>query len=173
MKTIILYYSKTGFTEQYALWLKEELKCDCFPYRDRQKIDFQQYDAIVFGSWCHAGTIQKIQWFQKQLPAWRGKKIAAFAVGAMPADGTGIEEMLRRNFMQAVRPFYFPGGLRYEKMGIPSRFMMKLFSTMMAKKTDKTAAEEEMARMLAKSYDLSDKKQLRPLIAYLLGPSDG
>ena len=29
MKTAVIYESGTGFTEQYAQWISEELHCDC------------------------------------------------------------------------------------------------------------------------------------------------
>ena len=166
-KTVIIYYSKTGFTERYARWLAQDLDCALFRYEERNKIDFRLSDVVIFGSWCHAGTIRKINWFRKQLPFWKGKKVAAFAVGAMPAGFAEIPELLRRNFTGDVRAFYLPGGLNYEKMGSASRIMMKLFSSMMAKKQGKTQAEEEMARAIAQSYDLSDRGNLRPLTEYV------
>ena len=39
MKTLILYHSKTGFTERYAKWLAEALQGDCVPFQNRRKID--------------------------------------------------------------------------------------------------------------------------------------
>jgi menaquinone-dependent protoporphyrinogen IX oxidase len=52
MNTIIIYSSKTGFTEKYAQWLKEDLACDCVPYEKRGTVDFDKYQAVAFGS-CH------------------------------------------------------------------------------------------------------------------------
>ena len=171
MKTIIVYNSKTGFTERYAKWLADALDCALVPYAKRQDVDFALYDAVVFGSFNHAGTIQKLDWFKKQLPAWQDKKLAVFYVGATPPDDKGTEATLARNLTgqaaEKVAGFYLPGGICYEKMGAATRFMMKTFSSMLAKTKDKTPAESEMARMLGSSYDLSDQKWIQPLVRFL------
>ncbi len=174
MKTIIIYNSQTGFTKQYAEWLAEDLQCRLVPYSQKEEIDFSQYDAMVFGSWCHAGMIKKIKWFRKNLPALKGKKKAVFVVGANPMGNQEIEASLKGNFSEEekVEVFYLQGGLRYEKMGASSRMMMKMFSSMVAKKKNKSPEEEQMARMIGQSYDISDRRFLRPVAAYLKGRQD-
>ncbi len=47
MNAIIVYYSQTGFTRQYAEWLADALKCSCIPYECRKQIDPVQYDMVV------------------------------------------------------------------------------------------------------------------------------
>lgn len=169
MKTAIIYYSQTGFTEQYARWLAEETKGECIPFQQAAGKDFSDYDTIVFGSWCHAGLIRKLGWFKKRMPEWRDKKKIVFAVGASPAGGAEIEEALRKNFTAEewgeLSVFYCPGGLRYERMKPASKMMMKLFSKMMAGKKNKSEAEKGMAEMIAHSYDISDRKYVMPIEA--------
>lgn len=168
MKPIIIYYSKTGFTQQYAKWLSEALSCPCVPFENRDQVSFDEYDTILFGSWWHAGSIQKLKWFQSKYPEWPGKKLLVFAVGAMPMDSPSIPAAIANNFTpkerERISVHYLPGGLRYAKMNLPSRLMMKMFSSMMAKKKDKTPTEQEMAEALAHSYDLSDPKYIRPVL---------
>ena len=78
MKTLILYHSKTGFTERYAKWLAEALQGDCVPFQNRRKIDLSLYDRVVFGAGCHAGTIRKLKWLKDNLPKLAGKRVAVF-----------------------------------------------------------------------------------------------
>lgn len=73
MKTLILYHSKTGFTERYAKWLAEALQGDCVPFQNRRKIDLSLYDRVVFGAGCHAGTIRKLKWLKDNLPKLAGR----------------------------------------------------------------------------------------------------
>ena len=115
MRPVILYYSKTGFTEQYAKWMAEELSCPVVPFEQRDTLDFSQYDTIMFGSWCHAGQFKKIKWFRGMLPKWKGKQKILFAVGASPAGAPQIELFLKGLTApeEQVRAFYLPGGLRY------------------------------------------------------------
>ena len=93
MKTIVIYNSQTGFTKQYAGWISEELSCECVSLKQAGKINFADYEAIVFGSWCMAGSLKKTDWFKKQLLplAQSGKKLLVFAVGASDADSPEIK----------------------------------------------------------------------------------
>lgn len=173
MKTAIIYFSQTGFTKQYAEWLAEEVEGECMPFAEAEKKDFSGYDAIVFGSWCHAGLIRKHSWFKEKLPQWQNKKKVVFAVGASPAENPEIAEALPKNFTEEewaqVSVFYCPGGLRYENMKMSSKIMMKIFAKMMAGKKDKTEDEKVMAEMIGKSYDISDRKYIRPIVECLKG----
>ena len=62
MKSIIIYSSQTGFTEKYAKWLSEALECDILPLKQAKKLDFQEYDAVIYGGWCCAGSINNLNW---------------------------------------------------------------------------------------------------------------
>ncbi|MCI8551293.1 MAG: flavodoxin [Lachnospiraceae bacterium] len=171
MKPVILYHSQTGFTRQYAEWMAGELSCPCFSFEERKRIDFSRYDTIIFGSWCHAGKLKKYKWFQEMLPAWRGKRKAVFAVGASPAGAQQIEQFLKTLTVpgEEMAAFYLPGGLRYERMGAASRIMMKAFSAMVNGKKQKTLEEEQMAQMVSRSYDISDRNLIRPVLKYVRG----
>lgn len=60
--------------------------------------------------------------------------------------------------------FYCPGGLNYEKMSGPSKLMMKMFVKALKAKKGKTQAEEEMIKIISSSYDISDKKYIKPVL---------
>ena len=45
-KILIIYYTKTGFTEKYAQWVREETNCELLPYSRRDTADFTAYDTI-------------------------------------------------------------------------------------------------------------------------------
>ncbi len=171
MKTAIIYVSQTGFTKQYAEWLAEEVGGGCMPFAEAEKKDFSEYDAIVFGSWCHAGMIRKLGWFKERLSQWQDKKKVVFAVGASPLENPELEDGLRRNFTDEewaqISVFYCPGGLRYDAMKPVSKVMMKMFAKMMENKKDKTEDEKVMAEMIGKSYDISDRKYIQPIVGCL------
>ena len=52
-------------------------------------------------------------------------------------------------------------------MRAPSRAMMKMFVKSIAARKDKTPYEAEAARMMARSYDLSDRRYIAPILALL------
>ena len=171
MKTIVIYNSQTGFTKRYAEWIAEATGADCLELSDAKKKDWAAYEAIIFGGWACAGTINKISWFKANIDRWADKKLIAFCVGASPIENPEIEIALKQNFNESeqkkVKTFYCPGGINYEKMSAPSKLMMKMFVKMMKAKKDKTEAEQIMVKMLSSSYDISDKKYIEPILQYL------
>lgn len=172
-KTLIIYHSKTGFTERYARWLQEDLSCDCVPYEKRKTVNLSQYDAVVYGAGCHAGSIRKVKWFQEKLPALSGKKLAVFFTGAMPPDPAATQKTVEQNFtpeqLKTLKVFYLWGGLNYERMGALDKGMMAMFRKMMNAKADATEEQREMAKVIAGSFDKTDRKYLAPLEEYLRG----
>lgn len=171
MKTIIIYYSQTGFTEKYAKWIAEETGARCLSLSAAKKETLSAYDTIIFGSFACAGTIRKLDWFKKNLEKWADKKLILFCTGANPADSPEIGLFFKRNLMepvfQKVNAFYCPSGLNYEKMPAFSKMMMKMYVKMLRSKKDKTDAEEEMIRVVSGSYDISDRKYIEPILECL------
>lgn len=163
-KVLVIYNSKTGFTQQYAQWLAEELPCDLLPYDKRDTVKLDGYDAVVFGGWFHAGSIVGFRWFKEQLPKLSGKTVAVFATGATPADSPEAQEAIANKPAGDLPFFYLQSGLCYEKMGTGDKLLMSMFRKMVKKMK---GGDSEMYRMLCQSYDISSKKFLSPLAALL------
>lgn len=172
MKTIVIYNSKTGFTKRYAEWIAETAGAECLPLSEAKKKILTKYDAIVFGSWACAGSIKDIGWFTENMERWKEKKLIVFCVGASPVT-PDVEKSLAQNFnepkLKQANVFYCPGGLNYEKMTASSRFMMRMFVKAIKAKKNKTAVEEEMAKVMSSSYDISDRKYTEPILKCLRG----
>ncbi len=171
MKTVVIYNSQTGFTKRYAQWIAEAAGADCVELSAAKRTNLDAYKAIIFGGWACAGGIRKLSWFKNNIDNWNDKKLITFCVGASPIDSPEIEPFLKQNFTEAefkkVSVFYFPGGLNYEKMSIPSKLMMKMFVKTLKTKKGKTEKEQAMAKMISASYDISDKKYIEPILKYL------
>ena len=173
MKSIVIYNSQTGFTKKYAEWIAEAAACECVEFKKAAKLNLDDYDAIVFGSWCMAGSITKLTWFKKQMPALAaaGKKLIVYAVGGSPEENPDVAVAIRRVFTdedrKIVKVFYCPGGFNYEKMNGVSKLMMKMFTKAIASKKDATEDEMKMAEMISHSYDISDKKYADAIAAEL------
>ena len=99
------------------------------------------------------------------------KKLITFCVGASLIDNPEIEPALKQNFkeseLEKVSVFYCPGGFNYEKMSAPSKLMMKMFIKTLKAKKNKTEEEQEMIKMISTSYDISDKKYIKPILKCL------
>lgn len=171
MKTIVIYNSQTGFTKRYAEWIAEETGAELLALADAKNQDFSEYETIVFGSWACAGGINKIGWFKKNIRKWADKNLIAFCVGASPIENPEIETNMKRIFSEEeqkkVKTFYCPGGFDYEKMGAPSKIMMKMFIKALKSKKSKTEKDLAMIKMISSSYDLSEKKYIEPILQCL------
>lgn len=171
MKTVVIYYSKTGFTKRYAQWLKEDLGCDCIPFAERGSVDLSRYDQVVFGSSLRAGSVRKLGWLKKQLPHWTGKKVAVFFTGAMGPDPQAVEQTVAKNFTPQEREripvFYLWGGLKYEAMQGVDKWMLGVFRKMLASKKNPTPEDKLAAQMVASSFDKADRSFLKDLEAVL------
>lgn len=170
MKTLIIYNSQTGFTKRYAYWLKEVVDADVVRLKD--KFDLDLYDQIVFGGWAHAGKIKGLDWFKKKIDGVKDKTLIVYCVGASPDGNKDIEIALENNLPSDKYPhihrFYCPGGLDYSKMSFSSKLLMKGLVTFLKLKRNKSIEETQMVEMISKSYDISSKQYLEPLIEVLL-----
>jgi hypothetical protein len=171
METIVIYNSKTGFTKRYAQWIADAAHADCMELSEAKKKNLTTYKTIIFGGWACAGSISKIGWFKENIDRWADKKLIAFCVGGSPIDSPDIEPALKQNFSESelenIELFYCPGGFDYEKMSVPAKLMMKMFVRTLKAKKDKSEAEQEMIKMISKSYDISDKKYIEPILQCL------
>lgn len=172
MKTLIIYHSKTGFTKKYAQWLREDLGCDCLTYDERAQADYTKYDAVAFGGGIYVGKISKLNWFKKQLPELRGKRVALFYTGAMPPEPADIRRIERENLapeeQSQMKCFYLQGGLNYTAMGPVDRMLMAMFKKMLKSKAD-SPKEKIMLQNVQQSYDKTSREALGPLEEYLTG----
>ncbi|MGN0160447.1 MAG: flavodoxin domain-containing protein [Lachnospiraceae bacterium] len=176
MKTIIVYSSQTGFTQRYARWLSEELDAETISLADAKKKNrdyFEGADAIIYGGWAMGGKIVNVEWFAGNIPAWKGKKLALFCVGASPNDTPDVEASIQNALtseeQKYAKAFYCQGGLSYEKMKFPYKLAMKAFASMMRNKKDANEQEKVMGEMISHSYDIADKKYIEPIMKYLRG----
>ena len=91
------------------------------------------------------------------------------AVGGSPNDNPNVEKFLKTVLSDEesryIKAFYCQGGFNYEKMNATSKMAMKLFVGALKKKPDEET--RQMAEMISVSYDISDKKFIEPVVAYL------
>lgn len=69
--------------------------------------------------------------------------------------------------MKNIKRFYIPAGLNYEKMGFLDKTMMKIASIILEKKKDKSKEDIGMQNSIKRSYDISNKSRIQPLVDYI------
>lgn len=174
MKTLICYTSQTGFTKKYSEWLKESLDADLFELKEVQKKKnefFDSYDAIIFAGWVMAAQVVKVKWFLERANGWKEKKLAIVAVGGSSNDNPDIEVMLDKLLSdeqkRSIKAFYCQGGFNYDKMNAPSKLAMKMFVNTLKK--SKEEEKRKLAGVIDKSYDITDRKFIEPVVSYFAG----
>lgn len=180
MKALIIYSSQTGFTEKYSNWIAKDLQADCISIKKAKNINLSEYDTIIYGGWCCAGSINGLNWFNSKiakLPEKENKKIVIFGVGASPIENPDVAQSLEKitntvfskigKQLETLKVFYCPGGFNYEKMNTPSKIAMKMFIKMLESNKNKTEKDEVMIKMISGSYDISDKRHIQPILDFV------
>lgn len=177
-KTAIIFNSKTGFTQKYALWIAEETNATPIGFKEctkkRVKEILSEYDTVIFGSRLHAGIIEGLS-KAKRLFGGEKNRFIIFTTGAAPTDAPETEDILKKVWEQnmtaeersRIPHFYMQAGLCYEKMPFIDKIMMKGLASMLKKKKGKDEKDAAMAKAIESSFDISDRKYITPLKEYL------
>lgn len=132
MKTIIMYSSKYGCTEDCAKALRSKLNNDCklVNLKNAGATDFQQYDWVIIGGSIYVGKIQKeVKLFcERNLKALLTKNFSLFMCCTTPAQ---VNDFFKSNFpaellAHSIKTVNFGGELRQEKMGFLDRKLTAL-----------------------------------------------
>lgn len=175
-KVLVCYKSITGFTKEYAEMIADEVGSAIMDVKNITVETVSQYDTVVFGSRFHAGTVDGLKKVKDLIGKSNVKTFVVFATGAMPATAEETIRQAWENNLAAdelckIPHFYMPGGLRYEKMPLPEKMMMKTFAAVMKSKLknkkDQTEEDKEFGRVISSSYDISSKVYIEPLVSFL------
>lgn len=169
MKTIVVYKSKYGYTKKYAEWIAEALQCEI--KENAAFADIEDYDVIICGGGCYAGTINGAKLITKNLSRLSGKKIILFAVGSSSGADKDIISFWKKNLTDEQREniahFYLRGGFDYGRLGTADRLMMNMLKAHLKKIKD----PDEETRGLLAAYntpvDFTNKERLDELLKYV------
>ncbi len=169
MKRIIVYKSRTGFTEKYAKWIAEDLGCEAVRLEKISASQLSRYDAVIFGGGIHAGTINGIRFIKNHLSTLKNKQVIVYATGATPAIPSEIERFKKTNITggKDIAFFYFQSGMNYAKMHRADKLLMRMFKAFLKLKKNKSDVEKGTADAIRNSYDYSNREQIAPLVDYV------
>lgn len=134
MNDIVIYSSKTGFTEAYAKKIGEELSCPVKSIKEITPQQLSSYDRVIYGGWIMAG---KISGYDK-IAAMSPKNPVIFAVGMTKPSDELIEKIKADNNLGSLPFFYFPGGYRPQKLNFLYKGMLGMIRKSIEKKPEKT-----------------------------------
>jgi menaquinone-dependent protoporphyrinogen IX oxidase len=169
MKKVVVYKSKTGFTQKYAYWIAEDLHCEVINLEKFSISEADQYDIIIFGGGIHAGRINGIKFIQNNLSLLSNKKLIVFATGATPPIDKEVERFRQNNIPNTIDIafFYFQSGMNYTRMGGTDKLLMGMLKAVLNAKKNKSDVEQGTIDAIQNSYDYSSQSQIEPLISYI------
>lgn len=169
LKKIVVYKSKTGFTEKYARWIADDLHCDTVCLEKSSILEMAQYDVVIFGGGIHAGRMNGIKFIKDNLSSLAGKRIIVFATGATPPLPEEVERFRKDNIPWGTDTafFYFQSGMNYARMHGTDRLLMEALKTVLKVKKNKSDIEQGTLGAIQNSYDYSSRSQIEPLIEYV------
>lgn len=169
---IVIYKSKTGFTEAYANSIGKELNCRVVNIKDISREDIENQDVVIYGSRVHAGMVDGLGKIKEMLKTSNTNTFVVFATGGTPnAADDLIDKLWKNNFsdeeLKTIPHFYMQSGMCYEKMGLLDKLIMKMAAHMMNKKKDKDNNETGFVNAVDKSYDISSDEYIKPLVDFI------
>lgn len=140
MKTIVIYKSNTGYTEQYANMLSEALSCDCVSLKEVGKVNLGDYGTVIYGGGVRASRITGIKSIIKRVPTHDQQNLLIFAVGANGPSERNTEELRAKNLTENnvdYPLFYMQGGFDPDKLNFALKMMLNGISKNLSKKLKK------------------------------------
>ncbi len=177
MKTVVIYKSKSGYSEKYAKWISEAVKADLFRSDDFDPSRFAMYDTIVYGGGLYASGIHGFGLIKSHFKQISNKKIIVFAVSVSPAREDAVQSVIRANFsgeMQAkIHFFMLRGGFDYGKLTIVDKLLMQILKLKIKSHAKRTDDEKGMLNLYDKPVDFTDKKNITPITKEILSGREG
>lgn len=173
MKTVVVYYSVSGFAKRYAGWIADELKCDLYNVKDVSIKKLQEYETIIYGAGVHMMGIDNIKFIKNNLDKLKEKRIVVFATGMSEYGDKVMNQLKDKNFSEEeldhIKLFYLKGGFNYAKLNFKYRMMMKMVKGMMANKpeADRTPEEQNLLDSINNPTDFASKEDIKPIINYI------
>lgn len=152
----IVYESKTGFTEKYALMLGQRL--DITPVKLKDYIP-KENDEIIFLSWISAGQLKNLKNVKDKC-----KIKCVGAVGLTAGTEKDVTDLITANKLEGINVFYLRGGVDFTKLKGFIKFLMKMIVKHEIKNNTIVGDKEVI---LSKGIDYVNQSYLEDMIKFL------
>ncbi len=131
MKTMIVYESKRGYTENYAKMISDQLGADIYKFEDVSLETISRYETIIFGGGIYSDQINGIDRFIDLIRNESDKKVVIFGVGMSPIFNEYIDKLYKVNIedklQQEIKFFFFRGGVHLDRLSSIERKVLVAF----------------------------------------------
>ncbi len=159
MNRIVVYSSKTGFTEKYANWIAEALSCEAVELKKVDLSKLADYDQVIYGGNIMAGMVSG---YDKIKPL-NLKEIIVFCSGMGVATDKVRETIAKQNVIPVENLFYYEGGYAPSRVGFMGRMILKVIAFSLRNKKEKTPDDLHMLEAM-KGADNTNKEAIKLLV---------
>lgn len=168
---VVVYRSRTGFSQRYAEWIAEELKCDLKENINLTVSDLLNYQTIIYVGGLYAFGINGINLIRRNFAALQEKNLIVCAVGATLSTDDSLVKMWESNFTKEqrkkIKRFYLRGGFDYSKLGLGNKILTSMMRIKLKNVQDPTEEEQALLNAYTESSDFTDKTYIQPVIDYV------
>lgn len=175
MRKIIIYGSKYGTTERYAIELSRRTGISAYSYNTLK--DLSDYDVIIYLGGLYAGGVLGLSDTVKLMPANQEQRLIVITVGLADTNDktntdsikSSIEKLLPKHIFKCTEIFHLRGGIDYQTLTSLHKIMMK-FMYHQEKKIppEKRSSEtKEFIRTYNQKIDFVDFESLNSVIEHL------
>lgn len=112
---IVLYSSRTGYTQRYAEHIAKELGYDIKPIQKANLFKVSCYPTVIFGGGLHHNNIDGIKGIHEGFKYFGEQNLIVFSVGVGSVNDDLIKQIKAKNFPDFMMGSFFyhalPGGL--------------------------------------------------------------
>lgn len=166
--TVVVYQSKSGFTEKYARWIAEDAQADLLEAGAAKLEDLARYDTIVYGGGLYIGGINGVKLITGHMKELESKKLIVFGVGASPCRPNVVEEVRKANFTDEMKGrihfFLLRGGFDLGKCGLKDKMLMNLLKIKLEKAPDTDKDAKGMLACYEHPADFTSRDAIKPIL---------
>ena len=171
-KILVLFKSKYGATEKYVNILKSKLNCDVINLKNKEKIDFKQYEVVILAGGIYASGIAGLGFLRKHYNHIQEKKVVILCVGASPYDEKAFEEVKARNLKEDLKDipiFYVRGAWNEDIMNMKDKMLCKMLQASIKRKDPDTYEPwmKAFADSMGVKCDWVSEDNIQSLIDYI------
>ena len=157
----IVYVSNTGFTERYARYLAQNLRCEALSLKEAVSCVRKKSDVIFFG-WVNAGKIEGLKKVRKIF-----NPICVCGVGIAPSDDKTIVSLMDANDLHHAPFFYLQGGFNFDSLKGGNKLKMSIARSLLKKEIEKKenpeASEKALLDILTNGADFVDPNKIKSI----------
>ena len=169
MRTLIVYFSKTGNTKKYAEDIAAAVKCEAIPLKKFKKKMIDEYDTIVFGSRVMGNRIQKVDDFLANYDLMKEKNVILFAVGMSLVSKETRANLISGNLLDLyhIRFYQLRGGFDYGKLSFFEKLLMSNSLRMIQNDPNATVDQQMLLKLKETPMEFYDDAGVDRIISVI------